>query len=80
MGYAVPMPFNHAASVRTAVARTLLSHLYDSYAEAHADNVAFVCVQCDSIASVTPGFGRTREQERDLIGWVCCDESTSFRI
>lgn len=61
-------------------AAVLAHHGYFTLEAAHADNVAFACLDCGTIASVTPTPTSTREQQRDLILWVCCDPADTVLI
>lgn len=74
----------HSGYDKTDVGETveaiLFQHGFDSIDDAREANVAFGCFECGSIASVTPTEESTREMQRDLIDWSCCDPGNDFRI
>lgn len=68
------------------VESVLSTHGYASVDDAREEGVFFGCLVCGSIKSCTPGEGRTREQERDLLIATyegmdeCCDPGDNFII
>lgn len=60
------MRYAYSMSTSPAVLAVLDFHGL-SLDAALADNVAFVCLDCESISSVTPAPGQTREEQRDLL-------------
>lgn len=64
----------------TEITRIVRFHGYADVECATADNVTFICRECESIASVTPGPGQSRETQRDLLlgdlrSLNCCGEA-----
>jgi hypothetical protein len=66
-------------ATESPVLSILASHGFASIDDAREGNVIFVCHECGSIKCCTPGEGRTREQERDILIATyegideCCD-------
>lgn len=62
----------------------LSAHGFASIDDAREGNVIFGCFECGSIKCCTPGEGRTREQERDILIATyegideCCDPGDNF--
>ena len=62
------------------VDEALALHGFASIDDAREANVFHVCHACGSIKTCTPGEGRTREQERDILIATyegmdeCCDD------
>lgn len=51
---------------------------FDSPESAKAVNVAFICLQCGSIASVSADNERERVEQRDMIDYDCCGGWQTF--
>lgn len=66
------------------VESVLSAHGFASIDDAREANVAFGCLGCGSIMSVTPTATSTREQQRDVLhaNFVlsCCDDGDEFLI
>lgn len=78
--YPENIPIPHTEWTPIGCLEILAVHGYKSIDDAREANVAFGCFVCGSIASVTPTEDSTREMQRDLIDWSCCDPGDDFRI
>lgn len=58
---------NTTDAQQAACLTALDAHGIASIDDAREQNIFFVCHACGSVKSCTPGEGRTREQERDLL-------------